>query len=62
MQIDPEKAREEFRSASQKNGGTGVKDFMDGMGLGMLVEQVRIFFCTFFAVPKSAIFCMVSPA
>lgn len=40
QQINPEKAREEFRSASQANGGTGVKDFMDGMGLGMLVEQV----------------------
>ena len=40
QQINPEKAREEFRSASQMNGGTEVKDFMDGMGLGMLVEQV----------------------
>ncbi|XP_056162659.1 ATPase GET3B isoform X1 [Syzygium oleosum] len=40
LEINPEKAREEFRSASQKNGGTGVKDFMDGMGLGMLVEQL----------------------
>lgn len=43
-QINPEKAREEFRSASQKNGGTGIKDFMDGMGLGMLVDQVDIVF------------------
>lgn len=41
-QINPEKAREEFRSASQQNGGTGVKDFMDGMGLGMLAEQVKL--------------------
>uniref|UniRef100_A0A7N0RJ33 ArsA/GET3 Anion-transporting ATPase-like domain-containing protein n=1 Tax=Kalanchoe fedtschenkoi TaxID=63787 RepID=A0A7N0RJ33_KALFE len=40
LEINPEKAREEFRDASQKNGGTGVKDFMDGMGLGMLVEQL----------------------
>ncbi|KAA8534405.1 hypothetical protein F0562_031922 [Nyssa sinensis] len=40
LEINPEKAREEFRSASQKNGGTGVKDFMDGMGLGMIVEQL----------------------
>jgi arsenite-transporting ATPase len=40
MQINPEKAREEFRAASQKNGGTGVKDFMDGMGLGVLAEQL----------------------
>ncbi|KAG6669821.1 hypothetical protein CIPAW_01G270600 [Carya illinoinensis] len=40
LEINPEKAREEFRSATKKNGGTGVKDFMDGMGLGMLAEQV----------------------
>jgi hypothetical protein len=40
-QINPEKAREEFRTASQKNGGTGVKDFMDSMGLGVLAEQVH---------------------
>ncbi|XP_077221725.1 ATPase GET3B-like isoform X2 [Tasmannia lanceolata] len=39
-QINPEKAREEFRSASQTNGGTGVKDFMDSMGLGIFVEQL----------------------
>ncbi|KAF5733735.1 putative arsenical pump-driving atpase [Tripterygium wilfordii] len=39
-QINPEKARKEFRNASQKNGGTGVKDLMDGMGLGMIVEQL----------------------
>jgi arsenite-transporting ATPase len=42
MQINPEKAREEFRAASQQNGGTGVKDFMDSMGLGVLVEQVHV--------------------
>jgi hypothetical protein len=40
-QINPEKSREEFRTLNQKNGGTGVKDFMDGMGLGMLAEQVH---------------------
>ncbi|XP_057475355.1 ATPase GET3B-like [Actinidia eriantha] len=40
LEINPEKAREEFRSASQKNGGTGIKDFMDGMGLGMIVDQL----------------------
>ncbi|KAJ0102846.1 hypothetical protein Patl1_06062 [Pistacia atlantica] len=39
LEINPEKAREEFRSVTQKDGGTGVKDLMDGMGLGMLVEQ-----------------------
>ncbi|XP_077221726.1 ATPase GET3B-like isoform X3 [Tasmannia lanceolata] len=40
LEINPEKAREEFRSASQTNGGTGVKDFMDSMGLGIFVEQL----------------------
>ncbi|CAA6655513.1 unnamed protein product [Spirodela intermedia] len=40
LEINPEKAREEFRSASQTSGGTGVKDFMDSMGLGMLAEQL----------------------
>ncbi|XP_022139276.1 ATPase ASNA1 homolog isoform X2 [Momordica charantia] len=40
LEINPEKAREEFRSTAQNNGGTGIKDFMDGMGLGMLVEQL----------------------
>ncbi|KAK3034112.1 hypothetical protein RJ639_034464 [Escallonia herrerae] len=40
LEINPEKAREEFRNVSKKNGGTGVKDFMDGMGLGMIVEQL----------------------
>lgn len=40
LEINPEKAREEFRSASKENGGSGVKDFMDSMGLGMLVEQM----------------------
>lgn len=40
LEINPEKAREEFRSASQRSGGSGVKDFMDSMGLGMLVEQI----------------------
>ncbi|KAF8729471.1 hypothetical protein HU200_017405 [Digitaria exilis] len=40
LEINPEKAREEFRTASQKNGGTGVKDFMDSMGLGVLAEQL----------------------
>ncbi|KAF6167791.1 hypothetical protein GIB67_027569 [Kingdonia uniflora] len=43
LEINPEKARDEFRSASQSNGGTGVKDLMDSMGLGMLVEQVMQF-------------------
>ncbi|KAE8713901.1 Detected protein of confused Function [Hibiscus syriacus] len=40
LEINPEKAREEFRDATKNNGGTGIKEFMDGMGLGMLVEQL----------------------
>lgn len=40
LEINPAKAREEFRSTSQKTGGTGVKDFMDSMGLGLLAEQI----------------------
>ncbi|QCE07926.1 arsenite-transporting ATPase [Vigna unguiculata] len=43
LEINPEKSREEFRNAAQKNGGTGVKDFMDGMGLGMIADQVKIY-------------------
>ncbi|KAK7357028.1 hypothetical protein VNO80_16309 [Phaseolus coccineus] len=40
LEINPEKSREEFRNAAQKSGGTGVKDFMDGMGLGMIADQL----------------------
>ncbi|KAG8493292.1 hypothetical protein CXB51_010852 [Gossypium anomalum] len=40
LEINPDKAREEFRDVTKNNGGTGVKEFMDGMGLGMLVEQL----------------------
>lgn len=41
LEINPEKAREEFRNAAKTNGGSGgVKDFMDGMGLGMIVDQL----------------------
>ncbi|XP_014513677.1 ATPase ASNA1 homolog [Vigna radiata var. radiata] len=40
LEINPEKSREEFRNAAKKNGGTGVKDFMDGMGLGMIADQL----------------------
>ncbi|KAF1880131.1 hypothetical protein Lal_00022260 [Lupinus albus] len=43
LEINPDKAREEFQTASKSNGGSGVKDFMDGMGLGMLVDQVDEF-------------------
>ncbi|KAH7426959.1 hypothetical protein KP509_10G023800 [Ceratopteris richardii] len=40
MEIDPEQARAEFRAATSKDGGSGVKDFMDSMGLGGWVEQL----------------------
>ncbi|CAI5497376.1 unnamed protein product, partial [Closterium sp. Naga37s-1] len=39
MEIDPEQAREEFRTATGKDGGKGVKDFMDSVGLGGWVDQ-----------------------
>lgn len=40
LEINQENTREEFRSASQENGGMGVKHVMDSMGLGMLSEQL----------------------
>ncbi|KAJ4725073.1 ATPase [Melia azedarach] len=40
LEINPEKAREEFRTANQRSGGSGMKDFMDSMGLGMLADQL----------------------
>ncbi|CAI5934720.1 unnamed protein product [Closterium sp. NIES-64] len=40
MEIDPEQAREEFRTATGKDGGKGVKDFMDSVGLGGWVDQL----------------------
>ncbi|XP_070017062.1 ATPase GET3B-like [Nicotiana sylvestris] len=40
LEINPEKTREELRATSELQGGRGVKDFMDSMGLGMLAEQL----------------------
>ncbi|XVF05712.1 hypothetical protein REPUB_Repub05bG0196100 [Reevesia pubescens] len=40
LEIDPDKAKEDFRSASQKNSGSAVKDFMNNMGLGMVADQL----------------------
>ncbi|KAL6494262.1 ATPase get3b [Orobanche gracilis] len=40
LEINPEKSREEFRSSSRKSGGGVVKDFMDGMGLGLIADQL----------------------
>ncbi|XP_024984078.1 ATPase ARSA1 [Cynara cardunculus var. scolymus] len=40
LEINPEKTKEDFRSAAQGNGGAGVKDFMNSMGLGMVAEQL----------------------
>ncbi|GBG75288.1 hypothetical protein CBR_g19921 [Chara braunii] len=40
MEIDPEQARQEFRASTSKEGGSGVKDFMDSMGLGSWIEQL----------------------
>ena len=41
-QRDLEKAKEEFRTVAQKNGGTGVK-ILWMVCLGMLAEQVKLF-------------------
>ncbi|KAL8193227.1 hypothetical protein R6Q57_026808 [Mikania cordata] len=38
LEINPEKTKEDFRYASQNNGG--VKDFMGSMGLGMVADQL----------------------
>ncbi|KAF5770167.1 putative arsenite-transporting ATPase [Helianthus annuus] len=38
LEINPEKTKEDFRYASQNNGG--VKNIMDSMGLGMVAEQL----------------------
>eukprot|EP01018_Ginkgo_biloba_P021387 Gb_19484 [translate_table: standard] len=40
LEINPEQARAEFRASSQNAGGSGVKDFMDSMGLGSLADQL----------------------
>lgn len=40
MEINPEKARAEFREATSKDGGAGVKDFMDTVGLGGWIDQL----------------------
>lgn len=39
-QINPEAARAEFRSAVSSDAGSGVKDFMDSMGVGGWLEQL----------------------
>ena len=40
MEIDPDEAKEEFRASLASDGGEGAKGFMQGMGLGMVVEQL----------------------
>lgn len=40
IEINPERTRAEFQNASQKNGGSGVKNIMESMGLGMLADQI----------------------
>eukprot|EP00195_Chlamydomonas_chlamydogama_P005384 CAMPEP_0202890670 /NCGR_PEP_ID=MMETSP1392-20130828/997_1 /ASSEMBLY_ACC=CAM_ASM_000868 /TAXON_ID=225041 /ORGANISM="Chlamydomonas chlamydogama, Strain SAG 11-48b" /LENGTH=714 /DNA_ID=CAMNT_0049574285 /DNA_START=142 /DNA_END=2286 /DNA_ORIENTATION=- len=41
MEIDPEEAKEEFRQFNEKaNTGAQVQDFMRGMGLGMIADQL----------------------
>ncbi|KAJ9540479.1 hypothetical protein OSB04_026985 [Centaurea solstitialis] len=40
LEINPEKTREDLRSASEANGGAGVKDAINSMGLGMVADQL----------------------
>ncbi|OMO67394.1 Arsenical pump ATPase, ArsA/Get3 [Corchorus capsularis] len=40
LEIDPEKAKEDIRSANKKIDGGAAKDFMNSMGLGMLADQL----------------------
>lgn len=41
MEIDVEDAKEELREATGKNDGKGVDEFLGGMGLGAVSEQLR---------------------
>ncbi|KAG6513106.1 hypothetical protein ZIOFF_023414 [Zingiber officinale] len=52
LEINPERSREEFRSASQNTEGTGVKDLMDSMGLGMLANQWFLEIAYFFLINR----------
>ncbi|GKV01251.1 hypothetical protein SLEP1_g13816 [Rubroshorea leprosula] len=40
LELNPEKAKEDFLAATQKDGGREVKDFMDSMGMGMFGDQL----------------------
>ncbi|KAL7189473.1 hypothetical protein ACSBR1_039173 [Camellia fascicularis] len=40
LEINSNKAREEFRTAGQKHSGSGVRDPIDSMGLEILAEQL----------------------
>ncbi|CAA3025179.1 ATPase ASNA1 homolog 2-like [Olea europaea subsp. europaea] len=41
LEVNPEKARDELRSSSQKHGGSGgMKNIMDSLGLGMQADQL----------------------
>ncbi|CAL8465589.1 g5125 [Coccomyxa elongata] len=40
LEIDPDRAKEDFRAFNARDNGKGTKDFMSGMGLGMITEQL----------------------
>ncbi|EIE22947.1 ArsAB family transporter: arsenite [Coccomyxa subellipsoidea C-169] len=40
LEIDPDRAKEDFKAFNARDDGKGTKDFMSGMGLGMLSEQL----------------------
>jgi arsenite/tail-anchored protein-transporting ATPase len=41
MEIDVEDAKAELREATGKDGGKGVDEFLGGMGLGVVSDQLR---------------------
>ncbi|KAK9815912.1 hypothetical protein WJX72_011818 [[Myrmecia] bisecta] len=40
MEINPEEATADFRAFTARDGGKGIQDFMGGMGLGMIAQQL----------------------
>eukprot|EP00850_Spirogloea_muscicola_P018809 SM000176S03140 [mRNA] locus=s176:278542:282698:+ [translate_table: standard] len=60
MEINPEQAREEFRGATAKDGGKGVKDVMDSLGLGGWVDQASHACCAAPAISSGADCCFVT--
>jgi len=41
MQIDVEQSRADLKAAVEGGGGKGLNDFLDGLGLGMIAQQLK---------------------